>query len=409
MTDQNNAAQPGLTDDEIESLALKHIAPHYMRFLGKNTPYRQTEQFCRVKALIGDVLSKLRAEGVQAGDPRDVLSDTGHKEADRLIGRLTSADPDFDDCTDAAALLRRLVLEEIKGPDGYATWKDAAIAERLARAAARPTNAIVAMAREGLEVYSGPNMNEHKVCAELVRLADTSRAALASAPVAAPIQWPTMPPSKGQSPVLFEDGYAEGWAKCMDECRRAVAQASAPVAGEPRGRQGVSVERLAKDPFLAAQLWRNPVDRAPVAGEACQTNPISSRACERGTKSCVVQHAAPQASEAVGSDQPDIETLRRVGAAHDAGIAASEDVAPWPDYAGNPIRHGDRIRHPEGLEGVVVRLPGYADAHDAWCVAYQDRTVSRLSLQIGDRGQAVVQGALSAQPGAQTTSNDGGK
>ncbi|MGV8295109.1 hypothetical protein ACV36C_40405, partial [Pseudomonas aeruginosa] len=41
--------------------------------------------------------------------------------------------------------------------------------------------------------------------------------------------------------------------------------ANAPVAGEA---QGVSVERLAKDPFLAAQLWRNPVDRAPVAGEA---------------------------------------------------------------------------------------------------------------------------------------------
>jgi hypothetical protein len=29
------------------------------------------------------------------------------------------------------------------------------------------------------------------------------------------VQWPTMPPSKGQSPVLFEDGYAEGWAKCL--------------------------------------------------------------------------------------------------------------------------------------------------------------------------------------------------
>jgi hypothetical protein len=61
---------------------------------------------------------------------------------------------------------------------------------------------------------------------------DYARAALASAPVAGPIQWPTMPPSKGQSPVLFEDGYAEGWAKCMDACRRAVSTASAPVAGE---------------------------------------------------------------------------------------------------------------------------------------------------------------------------------
>jgi hypothetical protein len=47
--------------------------------------------------------------GTQAIDPRDVLADTGHYEADRLIGRLTSADPDFDDCTDAAILIRQLV------------------------------------------------------------------------------------------------------------------------------------------------------------------------------------------------------------------------------------------------------------------------------------------------------------
>ncbi|WP_026382743.1 hypothetical protein [Achromobacter xylosoxidans] len=84
-------------------------------------------------------------------------------------------------------------------------------------------------------------------------------AALASAPV----QWPTMPPSKGQSPVLFEDGYAEGWAKCMDECRRAVSQASAPVADEhcsASNPQVFSVEQLEKDPLLVARLWRKPAD-----------------------------------------------------------------------------------------------------------------------------------------------------
>ena len=50
-----------------------------------------------------------------------------------------------------------------------------------------------------------------------------------AAPVAAqaqPIQWPVIPPPKGQSPVLFEDGYAEGWAKCLSECQRAVARAT---------------------------------------------------------------------------------------------------------------------------------------------------------------------------------------
>lgn len=73
MTDQNNAAQRGLTDDEIEALAKKHIAPHADRLdklLPHSVPYRQTEQFRRVKALIEDLLSKLRAEGVQAGDER---------------------------------------------------------------------------------------------------------------------------------------------------------------------------------------------------------------------------------------------------------------------------------------------------------------------------------------------------
>ncbi|WP_063580971.1 hypothetical protein [Achromobacter ruhlandii] len=64
MTNHNNAAQPVLTDDQIEVLAKKHIAPHADRLdatLPNRIPYQQTEQFRRVKALIGDVLSKLRA------------------------------------------------------------------------------------------------------------------------------------------------------------------------------------------------------------------------------------------------------------------------------------------------------------------------------------------------------------
>lgn len=73
---ENNAAQPGLTDDQIEALAKKHIAPHADRLeaiMTNPVPYQQTEQFRRVKALIGDVLSKLRAEGVQAGDEREAF------------------------------------------------------------------------------------------------------------------------------------------------------------------------------------------------------------------------------------------------------------------------------------------------------------------------------------------------
>ncbi|MBV7502054.1 hypothetical protein [Achromobacter sp. ACM05] len=98
---------------------------------------------------------------------------------------------------------------------------------------------------------------------------------LASAPVAGPIQWPTMPPSKGQSPVLFEDGYAEGWAKCMDECRRAVSAASAPVAGEAQpvawgttdGREPIS-DALKRAHSRYATAYTVPYYAAPQASEA---------------------------------------------------------------------------------------------------------------------------------------------
>jgi hypothetical protein len=120
-----------------------------------------------------------RLNPVQGAEPIKSLSEicaeieAAHQAAEvqRVIGRLSSSDPDFDDCADAVALLLSLQAEKI-GPQGYATWQDAALAERLARVSMRPSAAVVAIAREGLEVYSGPNMNEHKVCAELVRIAD---------------------------------------------------------------------------------------------------------------------------------------------------------------------------------------------------------------------------------------------
>lgn len=60
------------------------------------------------------------------------------------------------------------------------------------------------------------------------------RALSAAQPVALEaIQWPTMPPSKGQSPVLFEDGYAEGWAKCLDACKAALAASHPSRFTEP--------------------------------------------------------------------------------------------------------------------------------------------------------------------------------
>lgn len=64
---------------------------------------------------------------------------------------------------------------------------------------------------------------------------------------------------------------------------------------------------------------------------------------------------------------------------------------PWPDYVGNPIHAGDVIVHPaNGERGVVVFLAHERDIGDAWRVRYEDGTISRLCLQLGDKGRAVV-------------------
>lgn len=73
----------------------------------------------------------LRGESVDGiTHPTKQGLDAGNTDADRLIGRLLSSDPDFEDCTAAANLIRELTQN---GPDGFATWKDAAVAERVLR------------------------------------------------------------------------------------------------------------------------------------------------------------------------------------------------------------------------------------------------------------------------------------
>jgi len=66
--------------------------------------------------------------------------------------------------------------------------------------------------------------------------------------------------------------------------------------------------------------------------------------------------------------------------------------APWPDYAGNPIHEGDRIKHPSGSLGVVECLDGEGlTDQDRWRVRYFEVSGrARLCLQIGPKGHAVV-------------------
>jgi hypothetical protein len=77
-------------------------------------------------------------------------ADTGNPEADRIIGGLSSSDPDFDDCIDAVAFIRKLVAEH-KGPDGFATWKDAALAERMRRKSANVAQGITTRTAQMIE------------------------------------------------------------------------------------------------------------------------------------------------------------------------------------------------------------------------------------------------------------------
>lgn len=67
--------------------------------------------------------------------------------------------------------------------------------------------------------------------------------------------------------------------------------------------------------------------------------------------------------------------------------------APWPDFAGNPIHEGDCIEHPvSGERGVVCFWPNESEPGDQWRVFYAEHGAihSRLCLQIGDKGQAVI-------------------
>ncbi len=72
MDKHPNGASLELTDDEIEALALKHIAPGYERLravVPEFAPYKDSEQFRRVKALLAEAQHRLRAS---AGEDRDI-------------------------------------------------------------------------------------------------------------------------------------------------------------------------------------------------------------------------------------------------------------------------------------------------------------------------------------------------
>ena len=62
--------------------------------------------------------------------------------------------------------------------------------------------------------------------------------------------------------------------------------------------------------------------------------------------------------------------------------------APWTDFKRLPIHEGDVMVHPSGEEGMVIYMP---EMRNPWRVMYEGSIhTAALSLQVGDRGQAVV-------------------
>ncbi|MGJ8619576.1 MAG: hypothetical protein ACSHWN_04530 [Methylophilaceae bacterium] len=74
--------------------------------------------------------------------------------------------------------------------------------------------------------------------------------------------------------------------------------------------------------------------------------------------------------------------------------AKQPNIAPWPDFAGNPIHEGDCIIHPSGQNGIVIYKLNAEDIFSQWLVDYGDGDhPSRLCLQIGNKGRAIAKAA----------------
>ena len=77
------------------------------------------------------------------------------------------------------------------------------------------------------------------------------------------------------------------------------------------------------------------------------------------------------------------ETIERLNHPH-------KELAPWRDFKGNKIFEGDTIIHPTGETGIVNYHSERKDISDQWTAKYDFGPESRLILQVGDKGRAVV-------------------
>jgi len=278
MTDQNNAAQPGLTDDEILQVFADVVGNREddARFIDVDR-----DQAIRIARTL---LSKLRAEGVQAGDDYAPHHDQPHQTG---VGEWCAPGPAADQRP--AWLLR--FADTDRGDCVYYDEQEARRA--FAQAEGRGWNCYLF---------------------EFAR-----RAALASAPVvgeAHPVAWHC-----NEVGVTDIAHVAQGWREELGfTVRPLVFGDAAPQASEAVRNEALYLLREARGllpAFATAEAigaWSEKVNRF-AAGDVIDIPPQADKDggdCAKGA-----------------GDQPDIETLRRVGAAHDA-----VQVCPECDIAG---------------------------------------------------------------------------
>ena len=300
-----------MTHDNIraalaELVALKDLKERFIKF---NPQFHWTPEQEREHA--GMMLDYERRQHLAWAAARSALSAStqpeGRGEAQRRVH---------------AAGLRALILSIRDLPPGAGT---AAMKSLDALEFATPPDRTAASETNGrteLELEQARRIFDLEAqVTSLMEERDIERRAAASAETDS--DWPVMPPSLGQSPVLFEDGYAEGWAKCLSECQRvaALAKPNAWTITAPDGRHwsgdsplkaAAAAQRDTIDPVLAMARINAMVDE-----ENAIRDKELAEAFERG-------RAAAQA----GREQERGEAINSLLATPPSPAAAQEKGAP---------------------------------------------------------------------------------
>lgn len=70
------------------------------------------------------------------------------------------------------------------------------------------------------------------------------------------------------------------------------------------------------------------------------------------------------------------------------GSMTTPKSCAWTDFAGNPLKVGDLIRHPEDGATAVIAFDDSREGVNAWRAIYEDGASLWLGNQIGEKGRA---------------------